>query len=435
MIERYTRPQMGAIWSQESRYQAWLEVELAVCEAWAQLGRVPAEAVAEIRAKAVIDARRIAEIEEITRHDVIAFLTSLEERIGPVSRYIHLGCTSSDIVDTANALLAQAAGKLLLEDLDKLLATLKEAANKYRGVACMGRTHGVHAEPVSFGLKLAGYYAEFNRNRRRLHAALEELRAGKISGAVGTYALVSPELEKRALEILGLKPDPHSTQIIQRDRYAVFFTTLAIMGGTIERLSVELRHLQRTEVLEAEEGFSRGQKGSSAMPHKKNPISAENLCGIARVLRGNALASLENQPLWHERDISHSSVERIIMPDSTILADYALARLNRIIENMQAHPERMLKNMDLSHGLHFSQRVLTSLIDKGMERQKAYETVQRLAMRSWQNGLPFPDLVRQDEEISSLLDKVELNSLFDINFYLRYENEILNRVFGENGAA
>ena len=433
MIERYTRPGMGAIWTQASRYQAWLDVELAICEAWTELGRVPREALEEIRARARIDADRIAAIEQTTRHDVIAFLTSLEEQIGPASRYIHLGCTSSDIVDTANALLVREAGEILLADLDELLKTLKDTASRYRGVVCMGRTHGVHAEPTSFGLKLAGYYAEFNRNKRRLNAALEEMRVGKISGAVGTYALISPELEARALKILGLRPDPHSTQIIQRDRYAVFFTTLAIMGGAIERLSVELRHLQRTELLEAEEGFAKGQKGSSAMPHKKNPISAENLCGIARVLRGNALASLENQPLWHERDISHSSVERIIMPDSTILADYALARLNRILENMQAHPERMLKNMDLSHGLYFSQRVLTSLIDKGMERQKAYETVQKLAMQSWQNGLPFPEMVKRDNEIRNLLDKNELNDIFDVQFYLRHEDEIFNRVFGENG--
>lgn len=431
MIERYTRPEMGRIWTTQSRYEAWLAVELAVCEAWAKLGRIPSEAVAEIRARASIDAARIDEIEQTTRHDVIAFLTSLEEKVGSASRYIHLGCTSSDIVDTANALLVRAAGEILLNDLEMLLATLREAAFKYKGVACMGRTHGIHAEPTSFGLKLTGFYAEFLRNKRRLVAALEELRVGKISGAVGTYAFVSPELEAVALKILGLKPDPHTTQIVQRDRYAVFFTTLAIMGGSIERLGVELRHLQRTEVLEVEEGFAAGQKGSSAMPHKKNPISAENLCGIARVLRGNALASLENQPLWHERDISHSSVERIIMPDSTILADYALHRLNRILKNLQTHPERMAANMELSHGLHFSQRVLTALIDKGLERQKAYEKVQGLAMQSWKNGLSFPELVKEDNEIASLIDKEELKTLFNVNFYLRHEDAIYGRVFGE----
>lgn len=430
MIERYTRPVMGRIWTDENRYAAWLRVELAICDAWARLGRIPPEAMEAIRARAAVDAKRIAEIEEKTRHDIIAFLSSLEEKIGPESRYIHLGCTSSDIVDTANALLTQEAGKIILADLNKLLETLKKKAFEYKGRLCMGRTHGVHAEPTSFGLKLAGFYEEFKRHRERVSAALEGMAVGKISGAVGTYAFLSPELEKIALDQLGLRPDPHSTQIIQRDRYAVFFTALAIMGGGIERLAVELRHLQRTEVLEAEEGFRQGQKGSSAMPHKKNPISAENLCGIARVLRGNALASMENQPLWHERDISHSSVERIIMPDSTILADYALARLNGIVENLQVHPERMLENMNLSYGLHFSQRLLTKLVDLGMPRQKAYEAAQKLAMRSWRERVPFKDLVLADEETLKLAGREALEEIFDSAFYLRHEDEIFDRVFG-----
>lgn len=429
MIDRYTRPIMGQIWSKEHRYEAWLEVELAVVEAWATLGRVPADAVQSIKKKAKIDVAAIDAIEEITRHDVIAFLTSLEEKIGSDARYIHLGCTSSDIVDTANALLIREAGRVILDDADHLLEILKRLALQNKGVLCMGRTHGVHAEPTSFGLKLAGYYVEFQRNRKRVAESLRELEVGKISGAVGTYAFLSPELEQYALARLGLRPDPHSTQIVQRDRYAAFFTALAILGGSIERISVELRHLQRTEVLEVEEGFRAGQKGSSAMPHKKNPISAENLCGLSRVLRGNALASLENQALWHERDISHSSVERIIMPDSTILVDYALTRLAGLLENLVIHQDKMRSNMDLSYGLFFSQRLLTELIDAGMSRQKAYEAVQKVAMKSWNEKIPFPELVRQDAELGSRLGEVKIKELFDPAYYLQYEDYILNRIF------
>lgn len=431
MIDRYTRPEMGLIWSDENRYRAWLAVEIAICEAWQDEGKIPPDAVEEIKSCAVIDADRIAEIEKITRHDVIAFLSSLEEKIGPSSRWIHLGCTSSDILDTANALLFQEAGSLILKDIDNLLDVLRKLANGNRGVICMGRTHGVHAEPVSMGLKFAGFYAEFKRHRRRIANALKELAVGKISGAVGTYAFLSPKLEKDALKRLGLRPDPHSTQIIQRDRYAVFFTSLAIMGGGIERLAIELRHLQRTEVLEAEEGFAKGQKGSSAMPHKKNPISAENLCGISRILRGNALASMEDQALWHERDISHSSVERVIMPDSTILADYALARLARLLEGLVLHPERMRENMNLSYGLYFSQRLLTALVEAGMARQAAYEKVQKLALRSWNEKRSFPDLARADAELADLLGGARLEELFDSSWYLRHENEIFSRVFDE----
>lgn len=429
MIERYTRPEMGRIWTLENRYRAWLAVELAVCEAWAKLGQVPAEAVAVIREKADIDVDRILAIEEVTRHDVIAFLTSLEEKVGPEARYIHLGCTSSDIVDTANALLLQQAGALILKDIDALLATLKELAERHKGVLCMGRTHGIHAEPTSFGLKMAGFYAEFSRHRRRVREALENVRVGKLSGAVGTYAFVTPEVERLALERLGLAVDPHSTQIVQRDRYSQFFAALAILGGGIERLAVELRHLQRTEVLEAEEGFGKGQKGSSAMPHKKNPISAENLCGLSRLLRGNALAAFEDQALWHERDISHSSVERVIMPDSTIMADYALARLTRLLSGLVTHPERMRENMERSFGLYFSQRVLTALIATGMPRQEAYEAVQRLAMQSWQSRRPFPELVREDAAIAGRLGAA-LDGLFDPTYYLRHEDAIFARVFG-----
>ena len=430
MIDRYTRPEMGQIWTLENRYRAWLEVELAVCEGWAELGRIPAEAVDVIRRKAVIDVDRIQEIEQTTRHDVIAFLTSLEEKIGPEARYIHLGCTSSDIVDTANGYLFLQAGKLILADMETLLASLRRLAEKYKGVLCMGRTHGIHAEPTSFGLKMVGFYAEFARHLERVKAGLESVRVGKLSGAVGTYAFLSPELEAGALKRLGLEVDPHSTQIVQRDRYAHFFTSLAILAGGVERLCVELRHLQRTEVLEVEEGFGKGQKGSSAMPHKKNPISAENMAGLSRLLRGNAVAAMENQALWHERDISHSSVERVIMPDSTIIADYVLNRLRRVLDGLVVKHDRMRENMDRSYGLYFSQRVLTNLIATGMPRQKAYEAVQRLAMQSWNERRPFPDLVKADPDMQAALGD-KLNSLFDPSFYLEHEDEIFARIFGE----
>lgn len=429
MIDRYTRPEMGAIWTKENRYKAWLAVELAVCEAWAAQGRVPLDAVENISKKAVINVPRIEEIEETTRHDVIAFIASLEEEIGPDARFIHLGCTSSDIVDTANALLIRQAGNILLRDLDELLEILRDRAMEHKGVACMGRTHGVHAEPTSFGLKLAGYFAEFSRDKERLRLALDDMATGKISGAVGTYAFLSPDIEADALARLGLRPDPHSTQIIQRDRYAHLFTALAIIGGGIERLALELRHMQRTEVLEAEEGFAAGQKGSSAMPHKKNPISAENICGLSRILRGNALAALEDQALWHERDISHSSVERIIMPDSTILADYMLARLKKILAGLKVHPENMRANMDRSFGLFFSQRVLTALIEAGMPRQKAYETVQRVAMRSWEEKKSFPELAQENPDLIKTLGQAALKEIFDPAYYLRYENAIFHRLF------
>ena len=430
MIDRYTRKEMGRIWTLENRYQAWLDVEVAVCRAWSDMGRIPAQAVDNIRAKAAIDVDRILAIEEVTRHDVIAFLTSLEEKVGAEdARYIHLGCTSSDIVDTANALLLVQAGRLILKDIRGLLASIETLAKRHKGVLCMGRTHGIHAEPTSFGLKMAGFYAEFERHLARVEAGVESIRVGKISGAVGTYAFLSPELEQRALDYLELGVDPHSTQIIQRDRYAHFFTSLAILAGGVERLCVELRHLQRTEVLEVEEGFAKGQKGSSAMPHKKNPISAENMSGLSRLLRSNALASLENQALWHERDISHSSVERVIMPDSTILADYVLTRLTRLLDGLVVKPERMRENMERSYGLYFSQRVLTSLIATGLPRQKAYEAVQRLAMQSWESRTPFPDLVRNDADISGRLGTAALAELFDPAYYLQHEDEIFARVF------
>jgi adenylosuccinate lyase len=431
MIERYSRPEMAALWSMEARFGAWLEVELAVCEAWTKLGVIPAEDMATIRAKAAFDVERILEIEEKTRHDVIAFLTAVEEKVGESARFIHLGCTSSDIVDTANALLLVRAGKIILADIDKVLAVLKDMAFAHKDLLCMGRTHGIHAEPTSFGLKMAGFHAEFARHKVRFEAALENIRVGKISGAVGTYAHLSPDLEAHACELLGLAVDPVSTQIIQRDRHAHFFTALALLGGGVERLCTELRHLQRTEVLEVEEGFAKGQKGSSAMPHKKNPISAENLCGLSRLLRTNALASMENMPLWHERDISHSSVERVIMPDSTILADYILNRLAGLLKNLRVIPENMRRNLESSYGLFYSQRVLVGLLDLGLPRQKAYEMVQAPAMRSWDTRRPFKDEVMADQQIREYLSLETLERLFDPCYYLRYVSAIFDRVFGQ----
>ncbi len=432
MIERYSRPEMSRIWGLENKYRAWLRVEIAVCEAWHKQGRIPSEAMQQIRNHADFDLERIQAIEEETKHDVIAFLTAVEEKVGTASRYIHLGCTSSDIVDTANALLLVEAGRIISKDLDALLQTLHRLGLEHRGRMCMGRTHGVHAEPMSYGLKMASFFEEFRRHKQRFDRALEGVRVGKISGAVGTYAHLSPEVERDALELLGLEPDPVSTQIVQRDRHAEYFTALALIGGGIERLALELRHLQRTEVREAEEGFSKGQKGSSAMPHKKNPISAENLCGLARLVRSNALAAMENMGLWHERDISHSSVERVIMPDSTILADYMLSRLTSVLDKLRLIPENIEHNLWSSRGLFFSQRLLLALLEKEIPRQKAYELVQAPALQAWEEGRPFRDLVLEREEITSRISRSELEELLDPEYYLRYEREILDRVFAED---
>lgn len=432
MIDRYTRPEMGAFWTLESRFRSWLEVELAVCRAWNRLGVIDDATLKDILDKADFDVDRVLEIEETTRHDMIAFLTAVEEKVGPSSRFIHLGCTSSDIVDTANALLLVRAGKMILADINLLLASIKKLAMKHKGRLCMGRTHGIHAEPTSFGLKMATFYAEFTRHRERFAQALEGIRVGKISGAVGTYALVDPQVEAITCEILGLKVDLVSTQIIQRDRYAHYFTSIGILAGGVERLCVELRHMQRTEVLEAEEGFGKGQKGSSAMPHKKNPISAENMTGLARLMRTNSLAAMENMALWHERDISHSSVERVIMPDSTILADYVLNRLARLLDNLRVIPENMERNLFASYGLFFSQRVLIALVEEAkLPRQEAYVLVQRAAMKSWDTRTSFRDMVEQDPDITKHIPKEKLDSLFDPKAYLCQEDMIFARVFGE----
>ncbi len=430
MIDRYTRPEMGALWTLENRLAAWLEVELAVCEAWTKLDVIPKQDMAVIRAKAAFDVDRVLEIEERTRHDVIAFLTAVEEKVGPEARHIHLGCTSSDIVDTAGSLLLVRAGKMILEGFDRLLATLKDMAFTHKSLLCMGRTHGIHAEPTSFGLKMAGFYVDFARRRAHFAQAVETVRVGKISGAVGTYTMLTPEVERITCELLGLKVDPISTQIIQRDRHAEYFSSLALAAGTVERLCIELRHLQRTEVLEVEEGFAKGQKGSSAMPHKKNPISAENMTGLARLVRSNALAAMENMALWHERDISHSSVERVIMPDSTILMDYILHRLNSLLAGLRVIPENMRANLMGSYGLFFSQKVLLALVEKaGLPRQEAYEAVQKIAMQSWEQKISFPDLVRRDPSISGSLSAETLDELFDLQRCLQWEDTVYDRVF------
>ncbi|WP_291321595.1 adenylosuccinate lyase [Desulfonatronospira sp.] len=429
MIERYTKKEMGELWTQENRFRAWLEVELAICEAWHELGAIPAGDMENIRSRADFELHRILEIEERTKHDVIAFLSAVEEKVGSSARYIHLGCTSSDIVDTANALLLYRAGKIIAKALEELMESLSGLSRRYRGRLMMGRTHGIHAEPISFGQKMAGFYAEMRRHQVRWEASLEQIRVGKISGAVGTYAHLDPELEERACKKLGLEVDPVSTQIVQRDRYADYFTTLALMAGGIERLCVELRHLQRTEVLEAEEGFTKGQKGSSAMPHKKNPISAENLTGLSRLVRSNALASMENMALWHERDISHSSVERVIMPDSTILMHYMLTRLKGVLDRLQINESNMEHNLDLSMGLYFSQRVLLALVEKGLERQEAYELVQEDAMYCWDHKINFPDRVRENQKVLEHLTQGELDQIFDRGYYLKHEDLVYKRVF------
>ncbi|HKI82383.1 MAG TPA: adenylosuccinate lyase, partial [Pseudodesulfovibrio sp.] len=397
-----------------------------------EMGEVPREACDEILDKADFDVDRILEIEETTKHDVIAFLSAVEEKVGPSSRYIHLGCTSSDIVDTANGLLLTRAGGIIAQGIDRLLEVLKGLAFKHRGLLCMGRTHGIHAEPTTYGLKFTGFYAEFARHKVRLEAARENIRVGKLSGAVGTFAHSGPELEERTCAFLDLEPDPHSTQIVQRDRYAQYFTALAMLAGGIERLGLELRHLQRTEVSEVEEGFSKGQKGSSAMPHKKNPISAENLCGLSRVIRGNSVAAMENQALWHERDISHSSVERVIMPDSTALIDYMLNRMAGVLERLVVKEDVIERNLLSSFGLFYSQRVLNKLINTGLKRQEAYEMVQKVAMRCWESRVQFEDEVRNDPEVNKHLVSNDLDEAFDPSYYKRYEDVVFDRVFEVN---
>lgn len=431
MIARYTRPEMGRIWTLENKYSRWLDVEIAVCEAWAELGEIPGEALKIIKKKARFDVERIEEIEKTVKHDVIAFLTSVAENVGPESRYIHKGLTSSDVVDTAQSLLMREASNIIIEDIKTLREVLKEQAFRHKETPCIGRSHGVHAEPMTFGLKFALWWEEMGRNMERMKRAREVISVGKISGAVGTFSNIPVEIEEKVCKTLGLKPEPVATQVVQRDRHAEYLLTLAIIAATIEKIAIEIRHLQRTEVLEAEEPFEAGQKGSSAMPHKRNPIGCENLSGLARVVRANALASIENIALWHERDISHSSVERIIIPDSSILVDYMLNRLTGILKNLQVYPDRMKENMQKSFGLFNSQRVMLALTEKGLTREEAYLLVQKNAMKSWEERKDFKSLLLKDRDIKKHLSSSEIEALFDTRNYFNNIDYIFRRVFKE----
>src|SRR5215471_711178 len=427
MIERYTRPKMKAIWDLKHKYEIWLEVELQACAAFERAGQAPRGTATKIRKKAKIDVARIAEIEKVTKHDVIAFLESLMDTVGPEHRYLHMGLTSSDIVDTSLAIQMTEALDLILEGVEEFLAVLKRQALRYKNQVMVGRSHGIHGEPISFGFKLAIWYEEIGRHLARLREVRSEIAVGKLSGAMGTFAHQGPDIEEYVCAKLGLTVDPVSNQVVQRDRHAAYASGLALLAATIEKIAMEIRHLQRTEVLEAEEYFSEGQKGSSAMPHKRNPIVSENLCGLARLVRANSLAAMENVALWHERDISHSSVERVIMPDSTILVDFMLARFTDLVEGLQVYPERMRENIERSFGLMFSQRVLLRLAETGLPRQQAYEIVQRDAMRAWRERTPFRALLAADPEVTSRLSEADLDACFDPRWYLRNVDAIYTR--------
>ena len=427
MIERYTLPEMEAIWTEENKLKKWLLIEVLACEAQAQLGHIPAEAWHQIQANAGFDLKRVQEIEQITHHDVIAFLTAVAEKVGEASRYIHMGMTSSDVSDTALVLQMRDAADLLLKRLYTLQQILAEKARQYKHTLMMGRTHGVHAEPTTFGLKMALWYQETKRNIIRLEKAKENISVGMISGAVGTYANIDPRVEEYVCRELDLEPVPASTQIIQRDRHAEYVCTLALIGSSLDKFATELRHLQRTEVLEVEEPFAQGQKGSSAMPHKKNPILNERISGLARILRGYALTALENVALWHERDISHSSAERVIIPDSTILLDYMLAKFTHVIENLVVHEENMRQNLDRTHGLVFSQRVLLALVDKGVLREEAYAWVQRNALKAWEENTSFQTLILNDPDITRYLSSEEISQLFDYGYHLKQVDYIFRK--------
>ncbi len=433
MIDRYTLPKMKAIWDQAHKYEIWLEVELLACEALEGDGTVPRGMAARIRRKARIDPKRIAAIEQVVKHDVIAFLEAVAETAGEDGRYLHLGLTSSDIVDTSLAVQMTQALDIILEDARELLDVLRQRAMEHKDTVMVGRSHGIHGEPVSFGFKLAIWYEEMTRHLSRLQAVRDEIAVGKLSGAMGTFAHLGPEVEEYVCGKLGLKPDPISSQIVQRDRHAAYMTALALLAASIEKFATEIRHLQRTEVLEAEEFFSAGQKGSSAMPHKRNPIASENLCGLARVVRANSLAAMEDIALWHERDISHSSVERVIVPDSTILLDYMLVRFTGLIKDLIVYPARMLQNLDLTGGLVYSQRLLLALIERGAQRKEAYEAVQRCAMEGWQRRIGLQELVSKDPLVTQYLDQADIAGCFDPKHYLRHVHSIYRRVFGVSG--
>ncbi len=432
MIERYTREEMGSLWSEQAKFDSWLEVELAVCEVLTARGMIPEKEMAAIRGKAAFDIARIEEFEATVGHDVIAFLTSVAERVGPAARHIHYGLTSSDVTDTAQALRTVRATDLLLAGIDRLMAVLQRQAEEHRETVMVGRTHGIHAEPYSLGLKFAGWYAEAVRNKARLRSAREEIRHGKISGAVGTYAHLGPEIEAEVMERLGLLPERISTQVVPRDRHAMLMAVLGILASSLDRIATEIRHLQRTDVREVEEPFGRGQKGSSSMPHKRNPVKCENVSGLARVVRAHVQAALEDIPLWHERDISHSSVERVILPDATILCDFMLARMTAILDGLLIYPERMQQNMEITRGLVYSQAVLLALTRTGMSREEAYDIIQRSAMRTWAGEGAFRELLSADPKLTAALSAEELGECFDSSSFLRQVDLIFRRVFEDS---
>ncbi|WP_141430361.1 adenylosuccinate lyase [Bacillus sp. 03113] len=428
MIDRYTRPEMGAIWTEENRFKAWLEVEILACEAWVELGEIPKEDVQKIRENASFDINRINEIELETRHDVVAFTRAVSETLGEERKWVHYGLTSTDVVDTALSYLIKQANDILLKDIENFVEILKNKAQEHKYTVMMGRTHGVHAEPTTFGLKLALWYEEMKRNLERFKSAAATIEYGKISGAVGTYANINPFVEAFVCEKLGIKPAPISTQTLQRDRHAQYMSTLALIATSIEKFAVEVRGLQKSETREVEEFFAKGQKGSSAMPHKRNPIGSENMTGLARVIRGHMLTAYENVPLWHERDISHSSAERIIIPDATIALNYMLNRFGNIIKNLTVFPENMKRNMDRTLGLIYSQRVLLALIDKGLTREEAYDTVQPRAMEAWEKQVPFRSLIESDEKIIAKLTPAEIEDCFDYNYHIKHVDTIFDRL-------
>jgi adenylosuccinate lyase len=427
MIERYSRPRMKKIWSEKNKFDKWLQVEIAVCEAWAEAGRIPGKSLVNIR-KATVNFQRMDEIFKVTHHDVTAFLNAVGETVGEDARFIHLGLTSSDIMDTAQALQLQEAADELLDDVDALIKVLEERALAHKDTLMIGRTHGVHAEPITFGLKLALWAQEMRRNRSRLQEAQKVISVGKVSGAVGTYATVSPEIEEKACKALGLAHAPVSNQVIQRDRHAQFVTTLAITASSLDKFATEIRALQRTEVLEAEEPFSAGQTGSSAMPHKRNPELCERVCGLARLIRGHSVTALENVALWHERDISHSSNERVILPDSCLALDYILNIFTGVMKGLQVYPDNMQRNLELTQGLVFSQNVMLALVGKGLSRQEAYRLTQRNAMQAWKTRTPFLKLLKADSEVTAHLNSRELAAVFDYRLFIQHVDTIFERL-------
>jgi len=429
MIKRYTRPEMGAIWEDKNRFQKWLDVEIAVCEVWTELGKIPPEALNRIKEKASFSVNRIDEIEKVVKHDVIAFLTSVTDSIGKDSRYVHIGLTSYDVVDTALSLMIKESLEKIRKDTVSLNTVLKEQALKYKKTVMVGRTHGVHAEPITFGVKIAVWYEEIKRHLKRIDQALDNISVGRIAGAVGTYIHLDPQVELKSLKKLGLKPAKASTQILQRDRHAEVISVLALLCASMDKFAQEIRHLQKTETLEVEESFTKGQKGSSAMPHKKNPVRTERISGLARIPRGNLQIALENIPLWHERDISHSSAERIIFPDTFIVTDYLLSETTKVINNWNVKPKRMRENINLTHGLVFSQRVLLALTQKGLSREDAYQLVQKNSLKAWDNKLNFIDLLKADSDITKKLTQKEIEDCFSLDPYLDKIDYIFDKVF------